>query len=101
MNTYNVHNMFALFNIIFASHDKANNGVILEVQLFSFIRSLQYSITWCGVFSSSLQWQSGDSTLLMFHKNLFRLIWPFRRLSKYTSVALESRAWSLHSGLLN
>ena len=38
MNTYNVHNMFALFNIIFASHDKANNGVILEVQLFSFIK---------------------------------------------------------------
>ena len=55
----------------------------------SLIRSLQSSITCCGVSSSSLQWQSGDSTLLMSHKNLFRLMWPFRRLSRYTSVALE------------
>ena len=51
--------------------------------------SLQSITTCCGVSSSSRHWQSGDSTLLISHRNLFRLMWPFRRLSRYTSVAKE------------
>ena len=51
--------------------------VILEIQLLSFIEQL---FAWCGGSSSSMHWQSGDSTLLMSHRNLFRLMWSFRRL---------------------